>query len=84
MSTALSPGTEHRCGLARVTRIWSMSRATVYRYRSRTPMSRKRRGPIGAMADTDLVSAIERQLAASPFHGEGCRQTLRQGLGRTP
>jgi transposase len=33
-----------------------------------------RRGPMGAMSDDDLTTAIRALLAASPFHGEGHRK----------
>jgi hypothetical protein len=33
MSRAISPATSHAYGLARVTRVWHLSRATVYRKR---------------------------------------------------
>ena len=77
MSATLSPGTGRRYGLARVSRIWAVARATVYRHRHRArelPPARKRPGPIGPMTDTALVTAIERLLKASPFHGEGYRK----------
>src|SRR5918911_1853254 len=34
----------------------------------------RRAGPVGAMADADLLEAIRRVLTASPFHGEGHRK----------
>jgi transposase InsO family protein len=77
MSAELSPGTGRRYGLARVTEIWAISRATVYRQRQRAdalPDARKRPGPIGPMTDNALVTAIKHLLATSPFHGEGYRK----------
>src|ERR687884_1722391 len=35
---------------------------------------RRRAGPVGAMADADLLEALRRVLTASPFHGEGHRK----------
>jgi putative transposase len=32
---------------------------------------RRRPGPVGAMADGELLVAIRREIAASPFIGEG-------------
>jgi transposase InsO family protein len=34
----------------------------------------RKRGPIGAATDDDLVDHIRRVLAESPFHGEGYRK----------
>ncbi len=77
MSVLLSPGTGRRYGLLLVSRIWAVSRATIYRQRQRAgelPPARKRPGPIGPMTDSALVTAIKRLLKASPFHGEGHRK----------
>ena len=77
MSVELSAGTGRRYGLLLVSRIWAVSRATVYRYRRRAqelPQTRKRPGPIGPMTDSALVTAIKRLLEISPFHGEGYRK----------
>jgi putative transposase len=73
MSCQVSPSTDRVYGLQRVTRIWGMSRATIYRHRSET-IARKRPGPPGAMADEELVRAIRQLLQDSPFHGEGYRK----------
>ncbi len=75
MSRRVSPSTEQVYGLERVTRVWGVSRATVYRHRHRLePVARKRPGPLGAMADEALVRAIRQLLTDSPFHGEGHRK----------
>lgn len=77
MSAELSPGTGRRYGLLLVSRIWAVSRATIYRQRQRAqelPPARKRPGPIGPMTDSALVTAIKRLLQISPFHGEGYRK----------
>jgi transposase InsO family protein len=75
MSRQTSPATEQVYGLQRVTRIWGVSRATVYRHRRSAAMvARKRPGPPGAMADEALVAAIRQLLRDSPFHGEGYRK----------
>jgi transposase InsO family protein len=66
--------------LARVCRLWDLPRSTVYyrRYQSTIPIDQrpepKRRGPLGACSDEDLVAHIRRILAESPFHGEGYRK----------
>ena len=75
MSRRVSPSTDQVYGLQRVTRIWRVSRATVYRHRHQPEaLERRRPGPLGAMADEELVRAIRRLLTASPFHGEGYRK----------
>jgi putative transposase len=74
MSRRVSPSTARVYGLQRVTRIWSVSRATVYRRRHRSDDAKKRPGPLGAMSDQDLVRAIRQLLTDSPFHGEGYRK----------
>ena len=75
MSRQTSPSTGRPYGLQRVTRIWGVARATIYRHRHRAEAARHRKpGPQGAMADQDLVRAIRRLLTDSPFHGEGYRK----------
>jgi putative transposase len=75
MSRRVSPSTDRVYGLQRVTRIWGVSRATVYRHRHQPEaIARQRPGPLGAMADDELVQAIRRLLTAAPFHGEGYRK----------
>jgi transposase InsO family protein len=73
MSRTLSTSTGRPYGLARVTRVWGISRATVYRHR-RPEETRGRPGPIGVMRDTDLVAAIRDVIGAGGFHGEGYRK----------
>ena len=75
MSRQVSPSTTKAYGLQRVTRVWGVARATVYRHRRRSDdTTRRRPGPVGAMADAALVEAIRALLTASPFHGEGHRK----------
>jgi putative transposase len=75
MSQRVSPSMDQAYGLQRVTRIWGVSRAAIYRHRQRSDDVRRRRpGPSGAMADEDLVGAIRQLLTDSPFHGEGYRK----------
>ena len=74
MSRQTSPSSGRAYGLARVTRIWGVSRATIYRRRQVSPAAPRRRGPIGPMPDDDLVAAIRRGLMESAFHGEGHRK----------
>ena len=80
MSEALSPATGRTYGLARVARVWRLSRATVYRHRraaggaAAVRSVAARRGPVGACPDAELVGHIRRQILASRLHGEGYRK----------
>jgi putative transposase len=71
MSRRVSPSTDEVYGVERVTRLWGVSRATVYRHRRPDQGARRRPGPVGAMSDKALVEAIRQLLRDSPFHGEG-------------
>lgn len=89
MSQAVSASTNRPYGLARVCRVWRLSRATVSRHRraaNRPSAPRRRPGPTGPMPDAALVGRIRALLAGSPFHGEGYRKVwarLRYGGVRT-
>lgn len=75
MSQALSPSSKQPYGLARVCRVWEVSRATLYRHRAAGPNpAPKRRGPLPARSDAQLLGLIREVLAASPFLGEGPRR----------
>jgi transposase InsO family protein len=80
VAQALSPSTGRRYGLARVCRLWDLSRSTLYlrRQQATIPVEQrtepKSRGPLGPCSDEDLVSQIRRILTESPFHGEGYRK----------
>jgi putative transposase len=75
MSRQVSPSTDRVYGLQRVTRIWGVARATIYRHRHRAgAVQRRKPGPRGAMSDEDLAGEIRQLLQASPFHGEGYRK----------
>jgi putative transposase len=75
MSRQVSPSTAQIYVLLRVTHLWGVSRATLYRHRHRSAEAvRRRPGPQGAMADEGLVAAIRQLLEDSPFHGEGYRK----------
>ena len=73
MSRTISPVTGKPYGLALVCRVWRLARSGVYRHQSGPP-ARQRRGPLGAMSDDALTTAIQDVLAATPFHGEGHRK----------
>src|SRR5215208_1639519 len=75
MSRVISPVTGKPYGLAAVCRVWRLARSCVYRHLSApAPLTAQRRGPLGAMSDEALTTAIRGVLAASPFHGEGHRK----------
>ena len=66
--------------MQRVCRVFGLARSTAYDLKAREavpperrPVPRKR-GPVGAATDDDLVGHIRRVLAESPFHGEGYRK----------
>jgi putative transposase len=90
VSGAVSPVTGRRYGLARVTRVWHLSRATVYRRRTTAsaaaPPRPARRGPVGACSDAALLEHIRAHILGSRLHGEGYRKIwarLRHGGIRT-
>jgi transposase InsO family protein len=90
MSAVVSPATGRRHGLARVARIWRLSRATLHRHRATAgaavPRGPNRPGPVGACPDAELVGHIRAQILASRLHGEGYRKIwarLRHGGIRT-
>lgn len=76
MSQTLSPSVARCYGLARVARVWNVSRASVYRSlketQPNTPL--RRPGPVGACSDAELADHIRQQIAASRLHGEGYRK----------
>src|SRR5919112_80396 len=63
MSRAISPVTGKPYGLAAVCRVWRLARSGVYRHLSASPPA-QRRGPLGAMSDEALTTAIRGVLAA--------------------
>jgi transposase InsO family protein len=78
VSEAISPATGRAYGLARVTRVWRLSRATVYRHRAtasaEAPPRPARRGPVGACSDAELLGHIRAQILGARLHGEGHRK----------
>jgi len=86
MSAAISPATSQSYGVQRVCRIWGLPRSSFYhatRGVAAAP-SAARRGPVPPIADDSLLAAIQADIAASPFRGEGHRKVwarLRYGVG---
>lgn len=76
MSQTLSPSCARHYGLARVARVWTVSRASVYRSLKATPTTTiaRRRGPLGACSDAELADDIRWQIAAAGLHSEGYRK----------
>jgi putative transposase len=76
MSQTLSPSIARCYGLARVARVWKVSRASVYRSRQEMQpnTSVRRPGPVGACSDAELADPIRRQIVGSRLHGEGYRK----------
>src|ERR1035441_7594464 len=76
MSQTVSPSESRSYGLARVSRVWNVSRASVYRFLKGTtsPAIARRPGPTGPCPDADLADHIRREIEASDFHGEGYRK----------
>jgi transposase InsO family protein len=78
MSQTISPATSRAYGLARVARVWHLSRATIYRHRAAASVAASavpmRRGPLGACSDAGLVEHIRAQILGSRLHGEGYRK----------
>ena len=78
MSEICSPSTGRRYSIKRVCAVWQIPRSTVHSQLRRSsvtdlPVPRKR-GPVGAASDEELVSLIRKEIDASPFHGEGHRK----------
>jgi hypothetical protein len=78
MSEVHSPSTGRRYSIKRVCAVWQIPRSTTHSQLRRSsltdlPVPRKR-GPVGAATDEELVSLIRQVIDASPFHGEGYRK----------
>jgi putative transposase len=78
VSQSLWSATGRAYGLARVARVWHLSRATVYRHRMAADAMGSagsvRRGPVGACSDTSLLEHIRAQVLGSRLHGKGYRK----------
>lgn len=78
MSSTLSASTNRLYGIERVCRVWSIPRSTVYDHRQRQQQGREleRRGPKPVVPDDELLNHIRKDLAESPFVGEGHRKVF--------
>ena len=77
MAAATSPSTGQAYGVKRVCAIWGVARSSFYdarRHEVQTERPAGRRGPKPALSDEDLLAAIRRDLARSPWAGEGHRK----------
>ena len=79
MSAAASPGTGLAYGVARVCATWDFARSSFYALKSRQHATAerrpaKRRGRKPSISDQALLVAIEADLEASPWEGEGHRK----------
>jgi RNase P subunit RPR2 len=65
--------------MARVARVWKISRANVYRSLKETPPNTiaGRPGPVGAWSDAELADHIRQHIADSRLHDEGYRKLCR-------
>ena len=75
MSATMSPSSGRLYGVARVTRVWGVARATLYRQRQLPPAEPPARpGPKPLLSDDALAEAIRGVFTQSGFHGEGYRK----------
>lgn len=73
MSTSISPFTSKPYGINRVCKAWDLSSSTYYRHQ-KSPVSRKKPGPIPKSSDQEVVQGIREDISTSPFRGEGHRK----------
>jgi putative transposase len=75
MSHATSPSTQSLYGVARVTAVWGLARSSFYAARQRQshPREANKRGP-KVLSDSNLLSEIQKLLAAPVFPGEDYRK----------
>lgn len=75
MSQTASPSTNHLYGLERVCKAWDVSRSTYYfRQKRLTEVNQKelkKPGPKPKISDSELLELIKKDIANSPFKGEG-------------
>jgi transposase InsO family protein len=84
MSAVTSAATGRRYGVERVCAAWELPRSSYYAFHEEQEASSdrqeslisqsRRRGPVPAISDEDLLAAIRNDLKRSPFSGEGHRK----------
>jgi putative transposase len=78
MAAATSPATGRTYGVRRVCAIWRVARSSFYDARRQEGRPQQspagRRGPKPVLSDVELLVAIRRDLARSPWAGEGHRK----------
>lgn len=76
-AATISPSTQRLYGIERVCAAWGFARSTLYAERARKAkpvVSLLKRGPRPKVGDPELLEHIRKDLAASPFQGEGHRK----------
>ena len=78
MSQTLSPSLARCYGMARVARVWKISRASVYRSLKETPPNTiaRRPGPVGACSDAELAEHIRQHIRRLPPSRRGLPQVM--------
>ncbi len=77
MSRAISPSAKCPYGMVRTCLVWKIARSTVYgsmKRRGEPVLAPRKRGPLGAGTDEELIAHIRRVLVESPWVGEGHRK----------
>jgi len=79
MSQTVSEGSAKPYGVERVCDVWEQARSTFYDRQERVQKLAQgikpgKRGPKPYLSDAELLDLIRRDLAASPFRGEGHRK----------
>ena len=79
MSLTASEGTGRAYGVERVCQVWEQARSTFYDRQDRAKKATQgikpgKRGPKPPVPDDEMLELIRRDLAASPFRGEGHRK----------
>jgi putative transposase len=71
MSQTISPATNKAYGLKRVCEVWGIARSRIYREPQKQSA---KRGPKPRFDEATLLEKIQKDLASSPFKGEGHRK----------
>lgn len=87
-AATISPSTQRPYGVKRVCAAWDWPRSTLYAKRARQAapaVALQKRGPKPRVGDAELLEHIRKDLAGSPFTGEGHRKVwarlrVREGI----